>query len=85
MKNSESQVSVWLYLEFRRYIKWQSNTVSALHRYYLTIEVVNLGRLIRMHDDFAGLWCEVETERGTVKSDINDLNKFASYKYSFPL
>ena len=72
-------------LEFRRYIKWQSNTIGGLHKYYLTIEVLNLGKSIRIHDDFAGLWCELETGKGAVRSDLNQLNEMSIYRFCFPL
>jgi hypothetical protein len=73
------------YVEYRRYVKWQSSAANSLNRFYLSLEIVNLAKFIRMHNDFAGIWCEIQTEKGVIRSDINQLNPFGNYKYGFPL
>jgi hypothetical protein len=49
------------------------------------VEIINITKIIRIHDDFAGLWCEIETERGFMRSEMNKFEIFASFKYNFAL
>lgn len=67
-------------------MKWQSDkTNHHVHKYILHVQVHHISKLLTTHDEFAGLWCEISTDKGFIKSELVEMDKFEGHKFSFSL
>lgn len=66
-----------MYADFRRFMKWKNDKSNHnIHRYVLHVQVVHISKMFNSHDEFAGIWCEISTEKGFVKSDLVEMHTF---------
>lgn len=74
------------YVDFKRFMKWQSDKTNHLtHKYILHIQIQHISKLINTHDEYAAFWCEISTEKGFIKSELIQVQKFQGHKFTFPL
>lgn len=52
-------------------MKWQSDkTNHNVHKYILTIQIQHISKFLHTHDEYAGFWCEISTDKGFNKSEL---------------
>ena len=52
----------------------------------LELTIDQFFKLPMQHDNhFRDVWCEVSTEKGFVRSEMNEISTLEPYKFTFPL
>lgn len=67
-------------------MKWQNEKIKhSTHKYILYVQVVHLSKIFHKSNDYSAFWCEISTDKGFVKSEMVEMDRFEGHRLSFPL
>lgn len=67
-------------------MRWQNEkSKHSAHKYILHVQVVHTSKIFHRSNDYAAFWCEISTDKGFLKSEMVEMERFEGHRLSFPL